>query len=346
VAVLAPHIPAGWRDVILECEPLIDAQPMYPSRPVAAGASVPLDYESLRDDLLADGSRDAVVLTYERGLRATTNQNHFVAQAIAEAANRWTEEEWLSRDERLFGLVVAIGALPERAAAEIRRSGANPRMVGVTLGSAALGSPLGHPVYHPIYKAAAELELPLVMQAGVDATLNAITTPVVGGPPATAGEFHALSWQTQMAHVSSLIMQGVFDRFPNLKVLLVGAGGVWLAGHLWRLDQRFSATRGDARWLRRRPIEYVDHFFLATHRLEQPPRPALLARALAVLPGVEDRLIYASGYPDSGWQDPVDATRAFPESWRAKVLHDNAQSFFRWGAQQAASPRDPIAATA
>ena len=37
VAALAPHIPAGWRDVILECEPLIDAQPMYPSRPVAAG---------------------------------------------------------------------------------------------------------------------------------------------------------------------------------------------------------------------------------------------------------------------------------------------------------------------
>src|SRR5262249_19034182 len=150
----------------------------------------------------------------------------FAALAVGNAMNRWTEEEWLAADDRIFGLVIAVCSLPEEAAAEIRRSGENPPMVGVLLSSAGLGAPLGHPADRPIYEAAADVGLPIVLQAGVDATEYAVPTPVGGGLPATTVEYRAFSWHAQAAHVSSLIMQGVFDQFPQLEVLLLGAGAV------------------------------------------------------------------------------------------------------------------------
>jgi predicted TIM-barrel fold metal-dependent hydrolase len=284
-----------------------------------------------------------VVLSSDDGLLVTANVNHFVGQALGVALNRWTEEEWLTRDERLYGLIAAVCSLPEEAAAEIRRSGENPRMIGIVLGSAGLGSPLGHPAYHAIYEAAAELELPIVLQAGVDATENAVPTPIAGGLPATAGEYRALSWHSQAAHVSSLIMQGVFDRFPTLQVLLSGAGAVWFPGHLWRMDHRFMATRGDGRWLKRRPIDYIDRFMFSTFRLERPPRADLLGQALSAIPGIEKRLVYASGFPDEDSQDPETALEGLPETWRPAVLRDNALDFFRWPDRPGAIAVDAVA---
>jgi len=324
---LAAYLPDGWRELLTEPGVFVLGTPIYPN--YLASESPITSYDAL-GEILADGRRERVVLSYDKGILATTNHNHFVGQAVTEAANRWTEEEWLTRDERLYGLVAAHCSLPDEAAKEIRRSGANPRMVGVLVGAATLGSPLGHPIYHPILEAAAEMGLPLVLQAGVDATENALPSPVAGGLPATAAEYRSLSWHAQMAHLNSLILQGVFDKFPTLRVLLLGAGALWLPGHFWRLDYRFGVTRGDGRWLKKRPIDYFDRFFVSTFRLDRPTQDDRLAQALSVIPGIEQRLLYASGMPDHDADEVPDALSGIPASWQAGVLFDNALDFFRW----------------
>lgn len=325
--MLAPYLPDGWRETLTEPNITVRSSPIY--RNLLSSGTTVTDVAGLAP-LFADGRRERIVLSSDTSVLATANPNHFIAEAVAEATNRWTEDEWLDQDHRLHGLVVAVASKPEAAAAEIRRSGQHPRMVGVLVGATSLGVPLGHPVYRPILEAAVEVGLPLVLQAGIDANEHAIPSPVAGGLPATAGEYRALAWQGQSAHVSSLILQGVFDLYPTLRVLLLGAGVLWLPGHFWHLDHRFTVTRGEARWLKKRPIDYIDHFQVATYRLDRPPNAEAFVRALSVIPGIEKRFMYASGYPDDAWSDSDTAVDDVPEAWRAGVLRENALSFFRW----------------
>ena len=101
---------------------------------------------------------------------------------------RLAVENWLERDERLFGHILVSSSLPEEAAAEIRRIGGHPQMVAVALGTNGLGRAFGHPAYHAIYEAAAELDLPLVIQFGSDSASELAAVPTQMGLAATYGE--------------------------------------------------------------------------------------------------------------------------------------------------------------
>jgi uncharacterized protein len=344
VESLGPYLAEGWRELLLEPRTVVSRKRLYPNL-LAERMPVITDVGQLVSRL-DSGDCERVVLSSDGSLLATANVNHFAALAVGNAMNRWTEEEWLTADDRVYGLIVAVCSLPEEAAAEIRRSGNNPRMVGVLLGSAGLGSPLGHPAYQPIFQAASDLDLPIVLQAGVDATEYAVPTPIAGGLPATSAEYRAFSWHSQATHVSSLIMQGVFDQYPRLKVLLVGAGAIWFPGHLWRMDHRFMATRGDGRWLIERPGDYGDRFFFSTYQLERPPRPEQRERALSVIPGADGRLIYASGFPDADSEEPDRALEGIPSGWKQAVLRENALGFFRWPDRATVDATEPRLAKA
>src|SRR5438034_1306756 len=83
-------------------------------------------------------------------------------------------------------------------------------------------------------------------------------------------------WQvaTFQAHLISLVLEGTFEKFPRLKVMLIEGGVCWLAHTLWRMDKNFKALRAMVPWLKRRPSEYVfDHVRLTTQPLEEPDRP-------------------------------------------------------------------------
>ena len=95
--------------------------------------------------------------------------------------------------------------------------------------------------YWPIYEAAVEAGLPdrhprlrLPAAAPMSST---------GWPSFYIEEMteHAASLQ---ASVTSLIMEGVFERFPELKIVLIEAGFGWLPALGWRLDKQLEAAEG------------------------------------------------------------------------------------------------------
>ena len=55
----------------------------------------------------------------------------------------------------------------------------------------------------------------------------------------TYAEFHALRAQSVLTHLTSLIVQGILERYPDMRVVLVGAGTTWIPGYLWRIDADF-----------------------------------------------------------------------------------------------------------
>lgn len=342
-SVLAPYMPSNWAHILDQPMTSVKTQRPYfnplgitAASPTTDGAVIPVldspatDFEALRERIFSGTARERVVLSYDDGLMSTTFPAHYVARAVVQAANDWTAAEWLARDERLYGLIMISTMLPADAAAEIRRSGANNRMVGIAMGGNGLSRPFGHPVYHPIYEAAVELGLPLVLQIGPETDSSSFTPFIAGGTPATFGEWSALSWQSNLAHMSSMIMNGVFDLYPTLKVLLIGGGVLWVPGQLWRLDA-WHRTNTREGFLSKLPSEYfAEHFRLATYQIESVASADALRRGLETIPDVTDVLMYTSTFPNRDWQDVSECERLLPADWQSAALRDNAAAFFRW----------------
>ena len=125
-------------------------------------------------------------------------------------------KEWLDKDERLRGSIVIPVQSIEKSVAEIERCARDKRFVQVLM--LVMGDmPLGKRAYWPIYAAAERLGLPIGIHAGSN----------YHNPPTSVGwgSYHiedyvaqAQAFQTQL---TSLIVEGVFARHPNLKMVML-----------------------------------------------------------------------------------------------------------------------------
>lgn len=98
----------------------------------------------------------------------------------------------------------------------------------------------------------------------------------------------------------SLVYEGVFQKYPALRVVLLESGVTWLPQFLWRADNTWRALRMEVPWVDRAPSTIIrDHVRLTAQPLDVPDNfpemPALLDQI-----GCEDMLLFASDYPH--WQ--------------------------------------------
>jgi uncharacterized protein len=293
------------------------------------------DYELMRHQLLDRYDVEYAVLTGDEAIEVSTLANPHLASALARASNDWTIEEWLSRDSRLKGSLVVAPQDPVGAAKEIRRLGEHPDIVQVLVSSGS-PRPYGDPFYWPIWEAAAERELPVAAHLGGQGGVN--PHPIGNGAPSYFWEAHALLCETGMSHVASLIAQGVFERWPNLRFVLIECGVAWLAPILWRLDADYRALRKETPWLKRLPSEYAaEHIRLTTQPLEQPKDVRHLWSVLDAIDG-ERTLLYASDYPH--WDFDAPDRVHIPPGWRERVMGGNARELYRLPRATTAGRRD------
>lgn len=285
------------------------------------------------------------ILSHDKGMFIPGVPNTHRAAALARAINDWTVERWYGADDRFSGLVLVPSQTPAEGAAEIRRAGVHDRMAGVLLAANGLGKPFGHPAYHPIYAAAADLDLTVVLHTGGDVGADTLTHPTAGGLPATYGELSALAYSPIMTHVQSMIVQGVFERFPSLRLFVSGAGAAWIPGLFFRLDVNWRGLRREVPWVRRQPSDYLrEHVRISTWPLDRPAEPdgaERVIRAYEAFGGMDDLLCFASGYPHWNADTVEDAAARLPESWHAKVFHDNALGWFRLPGRPRGAPVRP-----
>jgi predicted TIM-barrel fold metal-dependent hydrolase len=150
---------------------------------------------------------------------------------------------------------------------------------------------------------------------------------------------YALRAQPVISHLTSMIFQGVLEKFPTLRVLVVGAGMTWIPGFVWRLDSDFKAYGArETPWLKRMPSEqFAQQVRVSTHSFCSAPDAEQFAQLLETYDGIDDVLCFASGYPRWDTDDPASVAGYFPEASRAKVLRDNALALFRWPTSSRAS---------
>jgi predicted TIM-barrel fold metal-dependent hydrolase len=317
-------------------------QNVHPLGGTAADAKPPTggpagsDRDFLVKQLVGERGNARIVLGHHEGLLSAALPMPYEARATVRALNDWTIDQWLDADEHLFGHLLVVSAVPNEAAAEIRRVGGHEKFVAVALGANGLNRSFGHPAYHPIYEAAAELDLPIVIQVGADNIADLCTSPTSAGLNTTYSEYDAMSAAPLMPHLSSMFTSGLFDLYPKLKVLAVGGGIAWLPEYLWRLDWTYKFMRPvEVPWVDRLPSEYfAEHVRVTTYSMEAPPKAEQLETIFEIIPNIESMLLYASGYPNIDGEDAQSIAARLPQHLHQRVFHDNAEAFYRWPQKQ------------
>ena len=126
-------------------------------------------------------------------------------------------------------------------------------------------------------------------------------------------------------------MEGVFERFPKLRTVMIEGGFGWLPSLTWRLDKLFERMRDEVPHLKRRPSEVIrEHIWLTTQPMEEPESRADLNLVMEWIGW--DRLLFASDYPHWDFDDPF---RAFPagisDTHKRQILTANGKAVYRLG---------------
>lgn len=292
------------------------------------GGSPGSDPGFLVADLLERYSIDCAILNGEGGhLGLCALPDPDWAAALASAYNDWLAAEWLPIDSRFRASIIVATQDPQLAAREIDRVAADPRFVQVILPAGAR-FPYGQRVYHPIFQAAERNGLPVAIHLGAEGA-GIMAPPTAAGYPSYYLEWHTLLPTVFQAHLVSFLAEGTFERFPGLRVVGVECGFAWLPSLLWRLDKNFRSLRAEVPWVKRLPSEYVaEHIRFTTQPMDEPPDRRHLAQLLDMFPA-EQILLFASDYPHWDFDDPSRVFAGMPDSFRRRVLSENALELYR-----------------
>jgi uncharacterized protein len=241
-----------------------------------------------------------------------------MAAAIARAMNDWMARELLDREPRLRASIVVPMQNSELAVDEIERRACDNRFVQVLV--LAMGDmPLGRRVFWPIFAAAERYQLPIGIHAG--SNYHNPTTPT-GWATYHSEDYisQAQAFQTQLA---SLICEGVFHRFPGLRVVLIESGFTWLPSCLWRMTKFWRGLRWEVPWVDRSPTEIVrEHVRLTLQPVDAPPNQGLLERLWEHM-GSDELLLFSTDYPHWHYDGDAPLPSGLPQALGRKIMIDN-----------------------
>jgi aminocarboxymuconate-semialdehyde decarboxylase len=234
-------------------------------------------------------------------------KGHSLAQRVNEAF-----AEIISRYPSRFTALAALPLQDSRASVEaLERAVRQLGLPGAMLFTNVNGTPLDDPQFWPLFEKAAELDVPLFLHPA---------TPAESGPMkayrlvALVGFLH----ETTVA-ITRLVFSGIFQRWPNLKLVLSHLGGTvpYLAE---RIDLGYRVYP-ECQHLPQPPSEILKKFYMDTI----PHSPKALAFA-AEFAGV-DKLLLGSDYPHQigdlvGSVQTVEGL-AIPAEDKAKILGQN-----------------------
>jgi predicted TIM-barrel fold metal-dependent hydrolase len=252
------------------------------------------------------------------------DQNVELSIALASAANDAQLAHWSDPDPRLKSSVVVPYEDGVASAKEVRKRAGDKRFVQVFMLSRT-GEAAGRKRYWPIYEAAVEAGLPVGIHAFG-----------YSGWPMTSSGYPSFYIEEMTEHataaqvmVTSFIMEGVFERYPELKVVLIECGFGWLPALGWRLDKHWKRLKDEVPHLKKAPSEYIrEHFWVTTQPMEETENPDHLIEVMNWI-GM-DRIMFSSDYPHWDFDDPfVSLPPSLTDTQRRMIYAANARGLYR-----------------
>jgi predicted TIM-barrel fold metal-dependent hydrolase len=231
--------------------PTLDGWPRALSAPDSSPGVTPEVWRSFLDE----AGIGQAVLYPTAGLALGLIQKTEWAIALARAYNNWLTERYLRADPAFRGVALLPVHDVPAAVAELEHAVTSQGMVaGLLPANNVLHKSYGHPDFHPLYAAAERLDVPLVIHGapsqglGFDHFDNFIKVHTLEHPVAI------------MIQCTSIILDGVLELFPRLRLGFLEAGCGWVPYMLDRLDYEFEAAWGrDAALLRQLIMILMDN---------------------------------------------------------------------------------------
>lgn len=330
-AALAQYLPRHWQEFVgfggFKFREALDH--CYP--PILDGNPEETRVEQVKKLFLSRADIAHAILNCYMGLEAL--QNRDLAVSLASATNQWLADRWLNDEaegNRLRASIVIATQDPSEAAVEIRKWAMGKVKGGFVQVLLPVHSevPYGKRQYFPIYDAAAECGVPIGIHFG-GLTVTAPTSS--GWPSLYIDEYVGMS-QIFQSQVLSLIAEGVFERFPDLKVVLVESGFTWLPALMWRLDKEWKGFRREVPWVRELPSTYIRRHFRATVQpVDVPPGDIVQLRRVVDQIGSGNLLMFSSDYPHNHGLDGSLSLlmSVLSDAQRHDVLLNNARDLYR-----------------
>jgi uncharacterized protein len=321
IETIGPHARGGLYNQ--EPHPRMMARGMradaYPEEGGPPGCSLPMLQQQHLDP---NGIEFGMLIALGRGIFEERNQ-HF-AEALSTAINEWQVDRWVDPDPRLVAAIIVPQEDAEFAAAEIERRAHDTRFRQVLLSPKAQ-EPLGRKRYWPIYAAAERAGLPVAFHP---AAMGGGHPSAGAGWPTYYLEEHNTFGTIMQGVLTSMIFEGVFERFPKLKVVSVEGGFTWAPHLSWRMDKHWARLRKEVPHLSKPPSEYLrSSVWFTSQPMDETRQQAHLRDVIDWLGW--DRLMFSSDYPHWDFDDPRYAFKIkISEEERRKVFFENAKALY------------------
>jgi predicted TIM-barrel fold metal-dependent hydrolase len=250
-------------------------------------------------------------------------QNADFSAAMATAANEAQAEFWVGEEPRFRASICVPYEDGVAAAREVRRCAGRREFVQVFMLSRT-SEALGRRRYWPIYEAAVEAGLPVGIHVFGSSGWAGTNT----GWPSYYIEETTENATSAQALITSFLMEGVFERYRDLKVVLIESGFGFLPALGWRLDRNWKRMRDEVPHLKKAPSEYMhEHLWVTTQPMEETEKPEHLIDLINWI-GL-DRILFSSDYPHWDFDDPFMALpSSLPDEQRRRIYAGNAKALY------------------
>jgi uncharacterized protein len=237
---------------------------------------------------------------------------------------------------RLFGMPLMPAWDVAKSVAEAKRVAAmGLRGINMTADPSDVGGPdLADRAWDPFWEACAENRLPIHFHIGSSQTATKWTGPTwasqsLGVKMALGG---AMLFIGNARVLANLVVSGIFDRHPDLKVVSVESGIGWIPFLLEAVEYEMAENaQAELRQLKKRPIEYFRSNMYATFWFERNENNLMrLIEAVG-----EDKIMFETDFPHPTclYPDPLrtvaEKMASLPLATQAKIMGENARGLYR-----------------
>ena len=257
------------------------------------------------------------------GMGLSMHRDPVYKDACMQAYNRWLAEMCAEAPNRIYGMAQTAVLNVDSAIVDFQRA-RDMGFVGMMMPGDAVHEDYDHPDYDALWECATDLDLPICF--------HILTSRAGSIYSATRG--HAINGFLGIIRavqdvVGLMVLGGVFERHPNLKLVVAESDAGWLPHYMYRMDHavRINAEGGLIDGLSKLPSEYIRSNVYATFQDDQTAY-----HTLGLFP--YEHLLWASDFPhtDSTWPHSraliAEQASHLTEAQHQAIFRDNTARLF------------------
>lgn len=257
------------------------------------------------------------------GMGLTMHRDAEYKDACMRAYNRWLAGMCAEAPNRVFGMAQTAVLGIDAAIADFQTA-KDMGMVGMMMPGDPVHEDYDHPDYDALWACATDLDLPVCFHI-LTSRAGALSTPTRGHP---LNNFLGIIRAVQDV-VGTMVLGGVFERHPRLKLVVAESDVGWLPHYMYRMDHaaRINYEDGIIKGLSKPPSEYIRSNVWATFQDDMTAY-----HMLGLFP--HDHLLWASDFPhtDSTWplsRQLIDEQAShLTEAQHQAIFRDNVAGVF------------------